>query len=206
MTTYSIGDRWVELWDVAEKLKAASEWQQDCVSALCTMSGAGTWEIDETGRMVYRASYGGAEQAHLTETGVPPVEFYGPGDNAIPTKVAQHFGLGELVVCRNAGDFLQGETIIERRVYQMKQNESGTPAISETTLRQILEEDGDEDYWWKPLEWRHLQSVVDSAGGQQDRFILLSEILHRIAGAEMDAETFVPYGDQFADSDFVDSI
>jgi hypothetical protein len=194
------------VWDAADKLKTASDWDQDCVSVLCTLSGVGTWEIADNGRMIYRAPCNDYDDSTLTETGVHPVEVYGPGDEAIPTRVAQTFGLGEVVVCQNAGDFLQGDTIIARRVHRITQDESGSHTISETTLRDILGEDGDGDYWWKPLEWRHLQLVVDPDGGQQDRLILLSEILYRIASAEMDAETFIPYGHQFADSDFIDAI
>ena len=75
-----------------------------------------------------------------------------------------------------------------------------------TTLSQMLQEGGEDDIYWTPLEWRHLQSVVDESGVQTYRFELLSSILKRLAQAGMDLETFVPYGHQFSDSDFVDSI
>ena len=47
---------------------------------------------------------------------------------------------------------------------------------------------------------------MDPSGGQLGRFELLSAIFRRLAEVGMDSETFVPYGNQFADSDFVDSI
>ena len=202
-TTYSVADCWPRVWDVAEVLESASKWQQDCLSVLCTLSGVGVWEIADDGQMVYRASCEDDERNQRTETGVYPVEIYRPSGHIIPTRVAQCFGLGEMAVCGNAGDFLQGDQIWGRRIYQVKQGESSNPVILETTLPDILKEDGYEDVYWKTLEWRHIQVVVDSTGGQRERFLLLSEILRRIADAEMDAGTFIPYGDQFADSDFI---
>ena len=202
-TTYSMEDQYGEAWDAADKLRAAAAWPQDCLSVLCTLSGVGEWEIDENGRMVYRAPCTDTERGQLTETGVYPVETYGPGDTAIPTLVAQHFGLGEVAASRNAGYLLQSK--IDRPVYRIQQDTTGNSVIVETTLRHILEEDGDEDIEYKTLEWRHIQEVVDSAGGQQERFLLLADILHTRARAEMDAATFVPYGDEFADSDFIDA-
>lgn len=204
-TTYSMDDQYGEAWDAADKLRAAAAWPQDCLSVLCTLSGAGEWEIAENGRMVYRAPCTESERGKLTETGVYPVETYGPGDNAIPTRVAQYFGLGEVAVCANAGDFLQGDAIWGRQLHQMRRDESGNSAVVETALPQILKEDGEEDVYWKTLEWRHIQMVVDSTGGQQERFLLLAEILQTMAGAEISAATFVPYGDEFADSDFIDA-
>ena len=70
----------------------------------------------------------------------------------------------------------------------------------------MLQADSEDDISWTPLEWRHLQSVVDESGGQACRFELLSSILNHPAQAGMDSETLVPYGHQFADSDFIDSI
>ena len=204
-STYSMEDQYGEAWDASEKLRAAAAWPQDCLSVLCTLSGVGEWEIAESGQMVYRAPCAASETDKLTETGVYPVETYGPGDTAIPTLVAQHFGLGEVAVCSNAGDFLQGDTILGRRIYRTLQDESGNSVVVETTLLQILKDDGDEDVDWKTLEWRHLQEVVDSAGGQQERFLLLAEILHRKANAAIASGTFVPYGKEFADSDFIDT-
>ena len=202
-TTYSMEDQYGEAWDAADKLRAAAAWPQDCLSVLCTLSGVGEWEIAENGRMVYRAPCTDTERGQLTETGVYPVETYGPGDTAIPTLVAQHFGLGEVAASRNAGYLLQSK--IDRPVYRVQQDATGNSVIVETTLRHILEEDGDADIEYKTLEWRHIQVVVDATGGQQDRFLLLSEILQTRAGAEMDAATFVPYGNEFADSDFIDA-
>lgn len=204
-TTYSMDDQYGEAWDAAEKLRAASDWPQDCLSVLCTLSGVGEWEVAENGRMVYHAPCSASDRSKLTETGVYPVETYAPGDTTIPTLVAQYFGLGEAAVCANAGFFLQGDTICERPIYQMRKDEHGNPAVVETTLSQILKEDGDADIDWKALEWRHIQEVVDSAGGQQERFLLLAEILNRMADAKLGESTFIPYGDQFADSDFIDA-
>lgn len=204
-TTYSMEDQYGAAWEAADQLRAAAAWPQDCLSVLCTLSGVGEWEIAENGRMVYRAPCAAAERGERTETGVYPVETYGPGDTVIPTLVAQHFGLGEVAACANAGDFLQGDAIWGRRIYQMRRDESGNSAAMETALPQILKEDGDEDVYWKTLEWRHIQVVVDAAGGQQERFLLLAEILNRMADAEIADATFVPYGDEFADSDFIDA-
>lgn len=204
-TTYSMEDQYGEAWDAADKLRAAAAWPQDCLSVLCTLSGVGEWEIAENGRMVYHAPCADTERGQLTETGVYPVETYGPGDTAIPTLVAQHFGLGEVAVCPNAGNFLQGDAIWGRRIYQMRRDESGDSAVVETALPQIMKEYDGEDVYWKTLEWRHIQEVVDATGGQQERFLLLAEILQTMAGAEMDSATFVPYGDEFADSDFIDA-
>ena len=202
-TTYSMEDQYGEAWDAADKLRAAAAWPQDCLSVLCTLSGVGEWEIAENGRMVYRAPCTNTERGQLTETGVYPVETYGPGNTVIPTLVAQHFGLGEVAASRNAGYLLQSK--IDRPVYRFQQDTSDNPAIIETTLRHILEEDGDADIEYKTLEWRHIQRVVDATGGQQDRFLLLADILHTRARAEMDSATFVPYGNEFADSDFIDA-
>ena len=118
--------------------------------------------------------------------------------------MAQYFGLGEVAICPNAGDFLQGDAIWGRRIYQIRRDESENPAVVETTLPQILKDDGDDDVYWKTLEWRHLQVVVDETGGQRERF-LLAEILQRMADAELADATFIPYGDQFTDSDFIDA-
>lgn len=202
-TTYSMDDQYGVAWDAADRLRTAAAWPQDCLSVLCTLSGVGEWEIAENGRMVYRAPCADAERGERTETGVYPVETYGPGDTVIPTLVAQHFGLGEGAACRNAGYLLQSK--VDRPVYRVQQDETGNPAVNATTLRHILEADGDEDIEWKPLEWRHIQMVVDATGGQQERFQLLADILQTRARAEMDSATFVPYGDEFADSDFIDA-
>ena len=88
-TTYRMDDQYGEAWAAAEKLRAASKWPQDCLSVLCTLSGVGEWEVAENGQMVYHAPCSASESGKLTETGVYPVETYGPGDTAIPTLVAQ---------------------------------------------------------------------------------------------------------------------
>lgn len=204
METYSIPDGYTVWYDAAEKLNDAADSSRDCISALCTLSGIGSWEITNEQEHIYRAPVDDEESAQMTATGVMPVESYAAGDNQIPTLVARHFGLGEVFICRNAGYLLQGDNIIDRKVFRLLSGESGEATISQTTLQEILEEDGDGDTYWKHLEWRHLQVVVDSVGAQSERFRLLSEIFRRKADAQMDAETFVPYGDQFADSDFVD--
>ena len=100
----------------------------------------------------------------------------------------------------------QGETILDRAIYKATSENGEGRDFKSTTLSEMLQEDGEDDIYWAPLEWRHLQSVVDKSGGQACRFELLASILKRLAQAGMDSETFVPYGNQFADSDFVDSI
>lgn len=203
METYPIPDDYSVWYDAADKLNDAADSQQDCLSALCTLSGVGVWGSTDDGQFIYRTP-SDDDVTQLTSTGVIPVESYIPGDNQIPTRVARYFGLGEAVVCRNAGYLLQGDDIIDRKVFRLSPGETDNVTIVETTLQEILEEDGDDDTYWKHLEWRHLQVVVDSSGGQSERFRLLSKIMLRKADAQMDAETFVPYGDSFADSDFVD--
>ena len=205
MNTYRMGDWHVHAFEASEKLLDMAEKESDCISALCTLSGVGTWEAAGDGRRVYHAPVGNDERTRFTETGVYPVETYEVESTMIPTRVAQHFGLGEKVICGNAGDFLQGG-IIDRLIYQKRQHESGMSVSEATTLQEILKEDGEDDVWWKPVEWRHVQVVVDESGEQTERFKLVSAILQRLAYAEIDAQTFIPYGDQFADSDFVDSI
>ncbi len=203
METYSIPDGYTVWYDAAEKLNDAADSSQDCLSVLCILSGIGAWEITNEQGHVYRAPVDDEESAQLTETRAMPVESYAAGDNRLPTLVARRFGLGEVFIFRNAGYLLQGDNIIDRKVFRLSSGESGEATISRTTLREILEEGGDDDTYWKHLEWRHLQVVVDSVGGQSDRFRLLSEIFRRKADAQMDAKTFIPQGDQFADSDFV---
>ena len=204
MNTYDLGDWYVHAYEASEKLLEMAETEQDCISALCTLSGAGRWETAEDGRRVYNAPVSDEERTQLAETGVYPVETYAVEGSMIPTRVAQHFGLGEKVICGNAGDFLQGD-IINRPIYWKRRYESGMAVSEATTLQGILKEDGDEDVWWKPVEWRHIQAVVDGNGRQTERFKLVSAILQLLAFAEIDAQTFIPYGEQFADSDFIDS-
>lgn len=206
MLTYDMSDKWHVTWDAADRLDAAAKWQQDCLSVLCTLSRVGAWEISEDGQMCYRVPCEDREGGQTTQTGIQLVEVYSPGDSMIPTGVAQHFGLGEVNICANAGHILQGDNILEAQVHQVVNDAHSSQRFAPTTLHEILKQDGEVDNYWKPLEWRHIQSVVDSDGGQESRFRLLSEILRRLAGAYMDESTFIPYGHQFADSDFVDSI
>ena len=205
MTTYNRVDSWSDLWHISEELAAADP-NEDCLSVLCTLSKEGRWIITDQGESVYHAPVASDETEQITETGILPIESYSPGDNSIPSRVARRLGLGEYVVCNNAGNTLQGDAILDRMVYRVKsingENQNPEPA----TLNDMLQEDSAEDIYWAPLEWRHLQSVVDESGSQSDRFYLLAAILRRLAEARMDSETFVPYGNQFADSDFIDSI
>ena len=187
-------------------MAALADPDKDCLSALCSLSKEGTWETSDDGEPFYSAPVKVDEATQLTETGVLPIESYTAGDNSIPTRVARQLGLGEFVVCKNAGYILQGETILDRAVYKATSENGEGRDFKPTTLSEILQEDSEDDIYWTPLEWRHLQSVVDESGGQACRFELLSSILKRLAEAGMDSETFVPYGHQFADSDFVDSI
>ena len=202
--TYDMSEVWAHTWEASEKLVAAAKDEEDCLSALCTLSGVGSWETDADGQRVYRAPCDDDDLARAAEIGAAPIDAHRPGDATLPTRVALRFGLGEVVVCKSAGYILQGDKIIDRPIYRLG---DGAGAVT-TTLAAMLEQDAadGEDVYWKSLEWRHLQSVVDAAGGQSERFALLAEILQRLAQARMDSETFVPYGDQFADSDFVDSI
>ena len=206
MNTYRTDDWYIHAWDGAEKLSEMAETGQDLMSELCTLSGAGMWEVSDDGQRLFHSLVGNDEHTRQIETGKRPIETYTIGDSLMPTRVAQYFGLGERVVCSNAGYFLQGDEIVDRPVFRIRHQESGETVIEKTTLKEILQEDGDEDVWWKPVEWRHIQVVVDETGGQSERFKLVSAILKRLADAEMAADTFIPYGDQFADSDFIDSI
>ena len=208
-TTYELGDNYTVLMDVAKALKARAESGEDCLATLCDLSGEGEWVTDETGQRVYRTAPDGADREGLTETGITPVEIYMPGGYEIPTPVARRFGLGEKVVCGNAGYFLQGNEMIERPVYRAAPANCDEREVIATTLQDILHEEvEDEEWWvhevyWKDLEWRHIQMVLDEGGGQSERFRLLAKILDHIAEVELMEGTFVPYGNQFADSDFL---
>ena len=76
-------------------------------------------------------------------------------------------------------------------------------------LQDILHEEVEDREWWrqevywKDLEWRHIQLVLNENGEQSERFRLLAKILDHIAEVELMKGTFVPYGNQFADSDFL---
>ena len=208
-TTYQLNENYTVLMDVAKALDSGAESGEDCLAILCELSGEGEWVIDETGERVYRAALEGADREGITETGVAPVENYRLGGDEIPTRVARRFGLGEKVVCKNAGYFLQGNELIERPVYRAVPADCGAHRVVATTLQEILHEEvRDEQWWvqevyWKDLKWRHIQLVLDESGGQSERFRLLAKILDHIAEVELMEGTFVPYGNQFADSDFL---
>ena len=85
----------------------------------------------------------------------------------------------------------------------------GERKVIATTLQEILHEEVENEEWWiqevywKDLEWRHIQLILDESGGESERFRLLAKILDHIAEVELMEGTFVPYGNQFADSDFL---
>ena len=208
--TYEIGDKYIALIDAAEKLASRAESDEDCLGALCSLSGEGEWEIDENGRRVYRAALDENQRQGPTETGAAPLETYVAGDPAIPTRVARHFGLGERVVCENAGYFLQGDEMIVRPVFSVGTDSRGERTLVATNLQDILRgELEDQASWmnevyWKDLEWRHLQLILDENGGQSVRFRLLARVLNHIGETHLIEGTSVPYGHQLGDSDFID--
>ena len=205
MNTYDLSGALPKLWDLADNLAKATEPDDDCLSGICSLSEEGEWMNSANGVRAYHAPVEAEERSRPTETGVLPVESYKQGDTSIPTLVARRFGLGEQIVCKNAGHLLQGDNLIDRPVHRGVENESGKRVVVLTSLREILEEESDENIYWRSLEWRHVQSIVDASGGQLCRFELLSSVFKRLAEAGMDSETFVAYGNEFADSDFVDS-
>ena len=208
-TTYELGDNYIMLMDVAKALDARAELGEDCLATLCELSGEGQWVTDEKGQRAYRAVLEESDREGVTETGEAPVEDYRPGGHEIPTRVARRFGLGEKIVCKSAGHFLQGNDMIERPVYRAASADGDKREVVATTLQEILHEEVKAEEWsrqevyWKDLEWRHIQLVLDENGGQSERFRLLAKILDHIAEVELMEGTFVPYGDQFADSDFL---
>ena len=200
---YDMSDIWAEAWEASQELEKAADSGRDCLSTLCDLSNAGEWKTDESGQRYYCAPVSDEERKRLTPTGISPIESHRPGDFTIPTKVARAFGLGEINICANAGYTLQSRT--DQTVYRMA-NASGERKLSPTTLDEILREDGAkdvDDVFWKTLEWKHIQIIFDSSGGQSERFKILAEVMSTLAGAKMDAGTFVPYGHRFADSDFL---
>jgi len=207
VTIDDYGDgEWVLLLEVADQLHDVAHDEQDCLSTLCTLSGVGSWTVIE-GQDVYLAPCNDEDYKRTGEQGGVLVEDYTLGGGLIPTRVARRFGLDETNVCKSSGYILQGDDLIDRPVFQPRQEESGGVVLHATTLREIVSNDGggDEDDYWKPLKWSHIQTVVDSSGNQSERFLLLAAVLRRLGEAEMDSETFIPYGMQFADSDFIDS-
>ena len=205
MNTYDLSNAWPKLWDLADNLAKVAGPDDDCLSVVCTLSEEGEWKTSAHGVRAYHAPVQGEERNRPTETGVIPVESYKQGCTSLPTLVARRFGLGEHILCKNAGHLLQGDDLIDRPIHRTVENDSGKGVVVLSSLREMLEEEGDEDVYWQSLEWKHIQSIVDPSGGQLCRFELLSAIFRRLAEVGMDSETFVPYGNQFADSDFVDS-
>ena len=138
------------------------------------------------------------------------METYAAGDPEVPTRVARHFGLGERFVCENAGYFLQGDEMIERPVFRVGTYGRGEGSLVATTLQDILREEVEDDaswadeVYWKDLEWRHLQLILDENGGQSERFMLLARIVNHIGETHLMEGTFVPYGHQLGDSDLID--
>ena len=193
--TYEMDDKYLGLLDAAEQLAAESDSGEDCLGTLCSLSGEGDWATDESGSRVYLARLGEAERDKVTETGVAHVESYAPGDTTIPTRVARKFGLGEVVVCNNAGYCLQGNELIKRPVFKRTINQQGDEVIVPTTLQEILRQEvKDQEWWhsevyWMNLEWRHIQMVIDANGGQSETYLLLSKILDRLGYIELESGT-----------------
>ena len=208
-STYELGGNYSVLMDVAKALESKAESGEDCLATLCELSGEGEWVTDEMGQRVYRASLKGNDREGMTDTGATPVENYRPGGDEIPTRVARRFGLGERVVCKSAGYLLQGNEMIERPIYKAVPTDRGEERVVATTLQDILHEEVEGGEWWrqevywKDLEWRHIQLALNENGGQSERFRLLAKILDHIAEVGLMEGTFVPYGNQFADSDFL---
>lgn len=194
---YDMSDIWAAVWEASEELKKAADSGRDCLSTLCDLSKAGEWKTDESGQRYYHAPVSDDERKRLTPTGIYPIETYCPGDVSIPTKVARTFGLGEFNICASAGYTLQSRT--DQTVYRTA-DESGERKLVPTTLDEILREDGAKDVhdvYWKTLEWKHIQIIFDSSGGQSERFRILSEVMSRLASAKMGYG-----GDSSGDSDF----
>ena len=200
---YQDGD-YTLLFEAADKLDAAADSEQDCLATLCDLSGVGSWE-EIGGQSVYTALCSAETTNHPNEQDAVSVDTYTPGDELIPTRVARRFGVDEVNVCKSAGYILQGEDLIGRHIFQTLPGENGEVVISATTVREMVSQNGeeDEDDYWKPFKWSQLQTVVDASGGQSERFKLLAAILRRFGDAKLQEETFIPYGIQFSDSDFI---
>ena len=204
-SSFSDGD-WVLLLGVADQLDAAADRGQDCLSTLCTLSGVGNWTVID-GQDVYSAPCDAETRQRVAERDGVLVETHTPGDTTIPTRVAMRFGLGETIICGYSGNILQGDDLIGRPVFETQQDNSGKTVLCATTVQEIVSKDGDpdEDGYYKPLKWSHLQTIVDSSGSQSERFNLLAAILRCFGDAKLDSETFIPFGVQFSDTDFIDS-
>ena len=195
---YDMSGVWAEAWEASQELEKAADSGRDCLSTLCDLSNAGEWKTDEGGQRYYYAPVGDDERKRLTPTGISPIESYRPGDFSIPTKVARAFGLGEINICANAGYTLQSRT--DQTVYRMA-NESGERKLAPTTLDEILREDGAkdvDDVFWKTLEWKHIQIIFDSSGGQSERFKILADVMSTLAGTEIgDGVVSLGYSDLY---------
>ncbi len=199
MLTYDIDDAFVSLSQTREKLAALEESNDDCVGTLCALTDTGEWMTAADETMECRCDTEGEEELGLSDAVDAPVTAYRVGGDAIPTKVARKLGLGEYVVCENTGYLLQG--ISDQPIYVIGEN--GEVCEETTKLNLLVAPSGDIcDMYYTKLEWRHIQRVVDSDGGQSARYRLVREILNRLIDVYIDSSTFVPYGDQFSDSDF----
>ena len=202
MLTYSDDDTWVHLSQVADKLVEFADSGQDCIASLCTLSETGEWIEAPDGTMEYRCDVDGEAEQELTDNLEIPIAAYRVGGDAIPTKVARKLGLGEYVVCDNGGYILQG--ISDRPIFVIGQD--GEVEEEPTTLEDIFAPGA--DVWgryYTPVKWRHIQKVVGSDGSQSARYQILADILRRLVDVAIDESTFIPYGPQFSDSDFIDS-
>ena len=200
MLTYDLDDAFVSLSQTREKLAALAESDADCIGTLCALTDTGEWMRAGDGTMEYRCDTEGEEELGLSDGVDAPVAAYRVGGDAIPTKVARKLGLGEYVVCENTGYLLQG--ISDQPIHVV--GEDGEVCEETTTLNLLVAPSGDiYDAYFTKLEWRHVQRVVDPDGGQSARYRLVSEILDRLIDAYIDSSTFIPYGHQFADSDFL---
>ena len=193
---------WFLLLEVADQLDATADSGQDCLSTLCTLSGAGNWTVID-GQDIYSALCDDEIRQHVAERDGVLIETHTPGDGTIPTRVAMRFGLDETNVCKNAGSTLQGEDFVERPIFQLHQKSPGETTLIPTTLREILSKDRDGDLWWTPVKWSQIQTIVDASGGQSERFKLVALILRLLGEARMDEVTFIPFGFQFSDTDFI---
>ena len=202
MLTYRDTEFRVSLYEIADRLAELADSGKDCVGSLCSLSETGAWVATSDGTMEYRCDVEGEAGLGLTDNLKVPVAAYRIGGDAIPTKVARKLWLGEYVVCQNAGGFLQG--IADRPVFEI--GDDGEVGQEPTTLENIFGQGlSSYDTYFAPMEWRHLQRVVGPDGSQSTRYQILADILRQIADARMDEGTSIPYGHQFADSDFIDS-
>ena len=205
MLTYSDDDTWVRLSQLTDKLEGLVDSEQDCIASLCELSETGEWIETPDGTMEYRCDVAGEVELGLTDNLKTPISAYRVGGDAIPTKMARKLGLGEFVVCENTGYLLQ-QGIADREVFIV--GEDGKVSKEPTTLERMVElERPDEPYGaaFVELEWRHIQKIVGADGTQSARYQILADIFTRLVDVAIDASTYIPYGPQFSDSDFIDS-